>query len=104
MGCGREIAERRAQLSRKPVPAALMVKSRASIGDVVRYLRRQDDVVVPQENSEFLVNGRFQMPLPDLVAHANQMRGRQGKPAFELENTTAGPAARLNIANGQALS
>ena len=63
----------------------------------------QDDVVVPQENSEFLVNGRFQMPLSDLVARANRMRRRQGKPAFELENTTAGPVARLNIANGQAL-
>jgi hypothetical protein len=41
-------------------------------------------VIVPQENGEFLVNGRFHMPLADLVARANRTRARQQKPAFEL--------------------
>jgi hypothetical protein len=56
----------------------------ASVGEIVRYLRQQDDVVVQQENGQFLVNGRFNLSLADLLARANRMRGRQRKPAFEL--------------------
>jgi hypothetical protein len=83
MGCAREIAQRRDQLGKDPArvePTSLS----ASVGEIVRYLRQQDDVVVQQENGQFLVNGRFNLSLADLLARANRMRGRQRKPAFEL--------------------
>jgi DNA-binding CsgD family transcriptional regulator len=54
------------------------------IEDVVRYLRQQDDVVVPQGPGEFLLNGRFRMDTTELVSRANRMRSRQGKPAFHV--------------------
>lgn len=52
--------------------------------DIVRYLRQQDDIVVPEGTGAFLVNGRFRLELPELVSRANKMRGRQGKPEFRL--------------------
>lgn len=85
MGCAREIARRRAQSGnnvaqpdQEPGPIAL-------IDDIVRYLRQQDDVVVPQEDW-YLVNGRFRMTAGDLVARANRIRTRQRKPPFEFTN------------------
>jgi hypothetical protein len=56
----------------------------ATADDIVRYLRQQDDIVVPQGEGAFLVNGRFRLELSELVARANKMRGRQGKPEFRL--------------------
>lgn len=56
------------------------------IDDIVRYLRQQDDVVVPQENGGYLVNGRFRMTASELITRANRMRTRQRKPAFEVAN------------------
>jgi hypothetical protein len=56
----------------------------AIIDDIVRYLRQQDDVVVPQEDGGYLVNGRFRMTPSELVIRANRMRTRQRKPAFEV--------------------
>ena len=53
-----------------------------SIDEVVRFLRQQDDVVVRQDNGEFLVNGRFRLQPADLLERANRMRERQGKPRF----------------------
>jgi len=53
------------------------------LDEVVRYLRQQDDVVVPQGPGEFLLNGRFRMETTELVSRANRMRSRQGKPAFQ---------------------
>jgi len=83
MGCARDIAKRRERLSRAEcVDEQASVP--ASVDDVIRYLRQQDDVVVPQKNNEFLVNGRFQLPLEELIARANRMRGRNGKRKFEL--------------------
>jgi hypothetical protein len=61
------------------------------LDDVVRYLRQQDDVVVPQAPGEFLLNGRFRMNATELVGRANRMRSRQGKPPFPLN----GHASRL---------
>jgi hypothetical protein len=84
MGCAREIAKRREQLSRKTMHSDQTSPHTAWVEDVVRYLRQQDDVIVSQENGNFLVNGRFEMPLADLVGRANRMRARQQKPAFEL--------------------
>ena len=66
MGCAREIETRREQLSSKVAPSAQILVPAASIEEVVRYLRQQDDVIVAQENGGFLVNGRFLMPWPSL--------------------------------------
>ena len=69
-----------------------------SVDEVVRYLRQQDDVVVSAENGAFLVNGRFKLDLIELVARANRMRTRQGKPGFELNTSKAASA------NGHSMS
>ena len=69
----------------------------AWVEDVVRYLRQQDDVIVSQENGNFLVNGRFEMPLADLVERANRMRARQQKARVRIdgcETRTAREARR----------
>ncbi|MFZ2005997.1 MAG: hypothetical protein WB697_11090 [Stellaceae bacterium] len=54
----------------------------AGAEDIIRYLRQRDDVVV-RENGFFLVNGRFRLSLEELLARANKMRLRQGKPLFQ---------------------
>lgn len=102
MGCGREIAKRREKLSGSTVPADQIVTPTAWIEDVVRYLRQQDDVVVRQENGAFLVNGRFSMPLAELLARANRMRARQDKPPFELPGDRHRPG-EVSPANGPLL-
>jgi len=61
----------------------------ASADEVVRYLRQRDDVVVWQGEGKYLVNGRFQLTLPELIDRANKMRNRQGKPGFKCENSYA---------------
>jgi hypothetical protein len=65
----------------------------------VRYLRQQDDVVVSAENGAFLVNGRFKLDLIELVARANRMRMRQGKPGFQLSPSLSKAAS----ANGHSM-
>ena len=102
MGCAREITKRRDQLASKPMHPD-RAPPQARIEDIVRYLRQQDDVVVPQENGEFLVNNRFLMPFEDLVALANRIRRRQGKPAFELPGGEAGNPETVSSANGHPL-
>jgi hypothetical protein len=52
--------------------------------DVVRYLRRRDDVVVPADDGTYIVNGRFRESLEELVERANRMRARQRLPVFNL--------------------
>jgi hypothetical protein len=103
MGCAREIAERRDLLTRKAVHPDRAPRQSALIEDIVRYLRQQDDIVVAQENGEFLVNGRFRMPFEDLVARANRIRRRQGKPAFELPGGETGHPQTNSSANGHPL-
>lgn len=73
-----------------------------SVDEVVRYLRQQDDIVVPQENGEFLVNARFHMPMAGLIARANRMRARQGKPEFEMLGISELPR-QVPLANGHPL-
>jgi len=63
--------------------------------DVIRFLRQQDDVVVPEGDGSFLVNARFKMQLGELVSRANRMRLRQGKPEFLLPE--AGPIAATTL-------
>ena len=59
-------------------------REEATADDIVRYLRQQDDIVVPQGDGAFLVNGRFRLDLAELVARANKMRARHGKFEFRL--------------------
>ena len=100
MGCAREIAKRRAM----PADGVTASEERhenptttASIEEIVRYLRQQDDVVVRHDDG-YLVNGRFRMSAPELIARANRMRSRQSKPSFQLPGTGVEPAtiSRLN--------
>jgi hypothetical protein len=55
----------------------------AGMEDIVRYLRQQDDVVVSAGTAAYLVNGRFQLNSEELLARANKIRQRQGKPQFQ---------------------
>jgi hypothetical protein len=71
-----------------------------SVEEVVRYLRQQNDVVVSAENGEFLVNARFRLALADLVARANRMRVRQGKPEFPLNAHPSIPSKKAAPVNG----
>jgi hypothetical protein len=103
IGCAREIAKRRAQLSRKPVHSDQTVIPSASIDEIVRYLRQQDDVVVPQENGHFLINGRFHLAFADLVSRANRMRARQRKPEFEMIGDKPSRPKPSSAANGHPL-
>jgi hypothetical protein len=103
MGCAREIAKRRDQLKETTAETDQTVIPTTSVEDIVRYLRQQDDIIVPQENGEFLVNARFHMPLADLVARANRMRARQGKPKFELPGGMPVPPTQNPSVNGHPL-
>ena len=87
MGCNREIANRRtrfADKSSEPADRHQHATATASIDEIVRYLRQQDDVVVSQEDGWYLVNGRFRMSVAELAARANRMRRRQQKSAFQI--------------------
>ena len=87
MGCARQIAKRRttfADKSSEPADSDQHATATASIDEIVRYLRQQDDVVVSQEDGWYLVNGRFRMSVAELTARANRMRSRQQKPVFQI--------------------
>ena len=101
IGCAREIAKRREQTGASARPSESDFTF--SIEEVVRYLRQQDDVVVAQENGEFLVNGRFHMAVSDLVGRANRMRSRQRKPVFELPGEALAPSKKPARTNGHPL-
>jgi hypothetical protein len=102
MGSAREIAARRERL-RHGKPVSDEPRNIAPIAeDIVRYLRQQDDVVVPQGNGEFVVNGRFHLPISELVTRANKMRRRQGKPEFGLVGSPP-VVAPVRAANGHPL-
>jgi hypothetical protein len=75
-----------------------------TVDEVVRYLRQQDDVVVSAEKGAFLVNGRFKLDLIELVARANRMRMRQGKPDYELCEGSSTSAGKSASANGHSMS
>ena len=91
MGSTREITSRREQRQQQHSSETV------SADEVIRYLRQQDDVVVPQ-GDEFLVNGRFKLSLPDLIERANKMRGRQGKSHFG--GAAPNGAVHIRLANG----
>lgn len=93
MGAARQIALRRTA-SRTAPPYTQEEPIAATVDDVIRYLRQQDDVVVPEGDNQFLVNARFHLDLAELVAKANRSRVRQKKPRFELSgvNQEAGEA------------
>ena len=78
--------------ARKP---AIDPRRLALIEDVVRYLRRRDDTVVPKGEDLFLVNGRFPMSSDELISRANRMRERDGKPTFQLSSLLAAEQAAV---------
>jgi hypothetical protein len=82
MGSARQISNRRHIVDKQQKGSQPTPDPSASVDEIVRYLRQQDDVVVPQEDGEFLINGRFKLPLDGLISRANRMRTRQGKPEF----------------------
>jgi hypothetical protein len=100
MGSAREIAKRRDIIDQNQQEAPTTTDLSASVEEVVRYLRQQDDVVVPQEGGEFLVNARFSLPLEKLVSRANRMRIRQGKPEFRLAGHQSSGKPTPPSANG----
>lgn len=100
MGSAREIAKRRESLNGSNQPALEPRPLPASKDEVVRYLRQQDDVVVPQGDGEFLVNARFRLSLAELISRANRMRARQGKPNFEFANGHQAQVATMTNGNG----
>lgn len=95
MGCARQIARRRAALSDKATDESAEhdqdSTAAASIEEIVRYLRQQDDVVVAQEDGGYLVNGRFRMSAAELIARANRMRNRQRKASLQTLGTSIQP-------------
>ncbi len=100
MGSAREIAMRRDRHSQTDSVCPAAARDPVSAEDVVRYLRRQDDVVVPHGDGVFLVNARFRLGLAELIDRANKMRRRQDKPEFQLAGGQALKAQRLSSANG----
>ena len=103
IGSAREIARRRERQSQRERPPESVPAVSASMEDVVRYLRQQDDVVVPEEQGEFLVNARFRLELAELVGRANRMRRRQGKPPFVLAGNQRSQIDGAASANGHVL-
>lgn len=83
IGSAREIAARRERTANTPLTERTSI---TSVQEVIRYLRQQDDVVVLQEDGNYLVNGRFRMSPDELVDRANRMRSRQGKPEFNSDS------------------
>jgi hypothetical protein len=100
IGSAREITKRRDQRGKETAPSDQALPHTACIADIVRYLRQQNDVVVPQEDG-FLVNGRFQMSATDLIARANRMRTRQQKPEFKFIG--GNQPEKISSANGHPL-
>jgi hypothetical protein len=72
--------------------------------DVVRYLRRADDVVVATDDGAYMVNGRFRESLEELVKRANRMRTRQRQPLFQLMPMSFARVAEDRVASTAAAS
>jgi hypothetical protein len=96
IGSTREIAARRQRGQNAPSPETTPI---TSVQEVIRYLRQQDDVVVPQEDGNYLVNGRFRLGPDELVNRANRMRNRQGKPEFSPERGYSSGCAKAHRTN-----
>jgi len=95
----RMVAARTKQSINEPVTPLPSITATAD--EVVRYLRQRDDVVVPEGAGTFLVNGRFRLDLPELVAKANRARDRENKPLFKINGLT--DAASPSQSNGHPL-
>lgn len=98
MGSARKIAARRERQTKQATPVE-EGQHWAPVDDIVRYLRQQDDVVVPNGDGTYLINARFRLGFADLVDRANKMRRRQGKPEFlssKLEATNGASHAWVN--------
>jgi hypothetical protein len=105
MGCAREIAKRRDQLSSTSAHPDQSPPHTAPMDEIIRYLRQQDVVAVPQEDGSYLVNGRFRMSVAEVFARANRMRTRRQSTAFESEllGEKLAPIGKNSSANGHPL-
>jgi hypothetical protein len=83
-------------------PTGLVVL--AGPDDVVRYLRRADDAIVPTQDGEYMVNGRFRESLEELVKRANRIRARHRQPLFQLMPMSFGRVAEDRVASTAAVS
>jgi DNA-binding Xre family transcriptional regulator len=99
MGSARRISKRRQEAAIQQ-DAEVSESLPAFVDDVVRFIRQQDDVVVPHGNGEFLINGRFRLGIAELVDRANRIRVRQGKPKFRLGVVEPISSKDMPIANG----
>ena len=103
MGSAGEISKRRdrhSKMDASPWHPSELPAAPGSAEDIVRYLRQQDDVVVPNGDGEFIVNARFRLGLPELADRANKMRRRQAKPEFQLAGRPSIQARDVTSANG----
>jgi hypothetical protein len=100
MGSARQISKRRHVADKQEQGSQPTPDSSTSVDEIVRYLRQQDDVVVPQDDGQFLINARFRLPLDKLVSRANRIRTRQGKPEFRLAGHRPPAEPNPNPANG----
>ena len=98
LGLARKGTKWRASLEEKQQPTE--EAHAVSADEVVRYLRQQDDIVVQYGEGGYLVNGRFQLSLPDLISRANKMRNRQGKPDFKFEDNYTARSEDSILQNG----
>ena len=99
MGSARRIGKRRQETGTEQDNKTSEILP-ASVDDIVRFVRQQDDVVVPHGKGEFLVNGRFSLNLAELVDRANRIRLRQGKPKFRLGSVEPISSKEMPVANG----
>jgi hypothetical protein len=84
-----------------------MLSSVVSIDELVTYVEKDGETVVPQRGGNFLVNGRFDENAEELLTRANRIRARQGLPRFALissndtgptgEREKSGPAQKLVV-------
>jgi hypothetical protein len=81
------------------------LSSVVSIDELVRYLEKAGETVVPQSGGKFLIDGCSSENAEGLRGRANRIRARQGLPRFELipsddtgptgEREKSGPAQKL---------
>jgi hypothetical protein len=99
MGCAREIAKRRTALAaHSPAPAQQqqVTGATASIDEIVRYLRQQDDVVVPQGRRGLF--GQWTLPHDRSRTHAS--RKPHARPARQARVRSAQRSAPASDRRG----
>lgn len=76
------LTQRQIQGFRMQTARPRSVEAPTAADEIVRFLRREGDVVVGAGENQFIVNGRFRMTLDELTERANRIRARRGKSLF----------------------